>query len=98
MAKAFTEIRMLDNFYQTSSFFPMPVVLISTLNENGSTNLGPYSLCFPYVVTGGEKYSMLLIALCSSLLSCSIAVETTKKSSASGTERSSWGNIKIPCF
>ncbi len=61
MAEKFNEIRILDNFYQTSSFFPMPVVLVSTLNENGSTNLGPYSLCFPYVVTGGEKHSMLLI-------------------------------------
>ncbi len=62
MSEAFTEIRMLENFYQTSSFYPMPVVLISTLNENGATNLGPYSLCFPYVVTGGEQYSMLLIS------------------------------------
>jgi flavin reductase (DIM6/NTAB) family NADH-FMN oxidoreductase RutF len=40
----------------------MPVVLVSTLNETGTPNLGPYSLCFPYVVTGGEKHSMLLIA------------------------------------
>ena len=61
MSKKFAEIRILDNFYQTSSFYPMPVVLISTLNEDGSTNLGPYSLCFPYVVTGGKKHSMLLI-------------------------------------
>jgi hypothetical protein len=41
MTEKFTEIRILDNFYQTSSFYPMPVVLISTLNEDGSTNLGP---------------------------------------------------------
>ena len=61
MAEKFTEINLLDNFYQTSSFYPMPVVLISTLNEDGSTNLGPYSLCFPYVVTGGKEHSMLLI-------------------------------------
>jgi len=61
MADEFTELRILDNFYQTSSFFPMPVVLVSTLNEDGSTNLGPYSLCFPYIVTGGEKHAMLLI-------------------------------------
>ncbi len=61
MPEKFTEIRLLDNFYQTSSFYPMPVVLISTLNEDGSTNLGPYSLCFPYVVTGGKEHSMLLI-------------------------------------
>ncbi|MCK5422241.1 MAG: hypothetical protein KAJ08_08760, partial [Deltaproteobacteria bacterium] len=62
MTQEFTDIRILDNFYQTSSFFPMPVLLVSTLNESGTTNLGPYSLCFPYIVTGGESHSMLLVA------------------------------------
>ena len=38
----FEDVRILDNFYQTSSFFPMPVVLVGTLAENGQTNLGPY--------------------------------------------------------
>jgi flavin reductase (DIM6/NTAB) family NADH-FMN oxidoreductase RutF len=57
---AFVDVRILDNFYQTSSFFPMPVVLISTVAESGQTNLGPYSLCFPYLVTG--EHSMLLIS------------------------------------
>ena len=61
MSEEFTEVRVLDNFYQTSSFFPMPVVLMSTLNESGSTNLAPYSLCFPYIVTGG-KHAMVLLA------------------------------------
>ncbi len=55
----FVNVRILDNFYQTSSFFPMPVVLVSTVAETGQTNLGPYSLCFPYIVTG--EHSMLLI-------------------------------------
>jgi len=55
----FVNVRILDNFYQTSSFFPMPVVLVSTVSETGQTNLGPYSLCFPYIVTG--EHSMLLI-------------------------------------
>lgn len=62
MTNEFTDVRMLDNFYQTSSFFPMPVVLVSTLTESGQTNLGPYSLCFPHVVTGGRDYAMMLIA------------------------------------
>ena len=67
MAKEFEDVRIVDNFYQTSSFFPMPVVLVSTLNESGSTNLGPYSLCFPYlVVPGEEKHAMVLIARSSS--------------------------------
>ncbi|MFW9845089.1 MAG: hypothetical protein ACFFEV_10970 [Candidatus Thorarchaeota archaeon] len=57
----FEQIRILDNFYQTSSFFPMPVVLVSTLAETGQTNLGPYSLCFPHLIAGEEKYAMMLI-------------------------------------
>ncbi len=62
MNSEFAEVRMVDNFYQSSSFFPMPVVLISTHSESGRTNLGPYSLCFPHVVTGGSGYAMMLIA------------------------------------
>lgn len=54
----FVNIRILDNFYQTSSFFPMPVVLISTIAESGQVNLGPYSLCFPHIVS--EDHSMVL--------------------------------------
>jgi len=48
----FRNVRILDNFYQTSSFFPMPVVLVCTIAESGQMNLGPYSLCFPYTVAG----------------------------------------------
>jgi flavin reductase (DIM6/NTAB) family NADH-FMN oxidoreductase RutF len=56
----FADVQILDNFYQTSSYFPMPVVLVSTVADTGQTNLGPYSLCFPYIVTG--EHSMLLIS------------------------------------
>ncbi|MBL0019665.1 MAG: hypothetical protein IPP17_25350 [Bacteroidetes bacterium] len=56
----FEDVPLLDNFYQTSSFFPMPVVLVGTLAEDGQTNLGPYSLCFPHIISG--KHSMMLIA------------------------------------
>lgn len=62
MAEKFTEVRILDNFYQTSSFFPMPVLLVSTLAETGMTNLGAYSLCFPYSITGGTGHAMMLIS------------------------------------
>ena len=34
----FEDIGILDNFYQTSSFFPMLVVLITTVSESGQTN------------------------------------------------------------
>lgn len=54
------ELRIVDNFYQTSSFFPMPTILASTISENGMTNLGAYSLCFPYYIAGKDYYAMLL--------------------------------------
>ena len=38
---SFENLRVVDNFYQTSLFFPMPTVVISTLCEDGSTTLGP---------------------------------------------------------
>ena len=44
---SFENLRIVDNFYQTSLFFPMPTVVISTLCEDGSTTLGPYSLVQP---------------------------------------------------
>ena len=35
MDKSFKDIRIVDNFYQSSSFFPMPLCLIGTLDEEG---------------------------------------------------------------
>ena len=57
---SFKDLRVVDNFYQTSLFFPMPTVVISTLCEDGSTTLGPYSLVQPYYVAGKDFYAMLL--------------------------------------
>ena len=57
---SFEDLRIVDNFYQTSLFFPMPTVIISTLCEDGSTTLGPYSLVQPYYVAGKDFYAMLL--------------------------------------
>ena len=34
----FKNMRIVDNFYQTSSFFSMPTIEISTVDENGFTN------------------------------------------------------------
>ncbi len=56
----FKELRIVDNFYQTSSFFPMPTILISTIDDEGNTSIGAYSLCFPYYVAGKDYYAMLL--------------------------------------
>jgi len=57
---SFKDLRIVDNFYQTSSFFPMPTVLVGTVSENGKTNLGSYSLCFPYYIAGKDYYAMIL--------------------------------------
>ncbi len=57
---SFENLRIVDNFYQTSLFFPMPTVVISTLCDDGSTSLGPYSLIQPYYVAGRDYYAMLL--------------------------------------
>ena len=56
---SFENLRIVDNFYQTSLFFPMPTVVISTLCEDGTTTLGPYSLVQPYYVAGKGYYAML---------------------------------------
>ncbi len=57
---SFKDLRVVDNFYQTSSFFPMPTVCISTVNPDGSLNIGSYSLCFPYYIAGKSRYAMIL--------------------------------------
>lgn len=57
---SFQELRIVDNFYQTSSYFPMPTISISTLDEKGETSIGSYSLCFPYYIAGKDYYAMIL--------------------------------------
>lgn len=57
----FKEIIIKDNFYQSSSFFPMPLTLIGTLNEDATlTSYGAYSLIFPYYIAGKQYYAMVL--------------------------------------
>lgn len=61
MKDSFKDIRIVDNFYQTSSFFPMPLTLIGTLDEKGElTSYGAYSLIFPYYIAGKDYYAMVL--------------------------------------
>ena len=61
MNNNFKDIRITDNFYQSSSFFPMPLTLIGTLNEDGTlTSYGAYSLIFPYYIAGKKFYAMIL--------------------------------------
>lgn len=60
MKEEFKDLRIVDNFYQSSSFFPMPLTLIGTLDEEGNTSFGSYSLIFPYYIAGKEYYAMVL--------------------------------------
>ena len=57
---SFKDLRIVNNFYQTSSFIPMPTIAISTVNPDGSLNVGSYSLCFPYYIAG-DDYAMILV-------------------------------------
>ncbi len=56
----FVSLRPVDNFYQSSLFFPMPVVLVSTLTDDGKTTCGPYSLIAPFYVAGKDYYAFML--------------------------------------
>lgn len=61
MDNKFKDVRIMDNFYQSSAFVPMPLTLIGTLNEDASsTSFGSYSLIFPYYVAGKDFYAMIL--------------------------------------
>lgn len=60
MNSNFKNLDPKDNFYQTSLFFPMPVVMVGTLTPEGKTTLGPYSLLAPYYIAGKGYYAMLL--------------------------------------
>ena len=60
MKDKFKDLRIVDNFYQTSAFFPMPLTLIGTLDENNNTSFGAYSLVFPYYIAGKDYYAMVL--------------------------------------
>ena len=48
------------NKKSTSAFYPMPTVCITTINPDGSPNVGSYSLIAPYYVAGRDYYAMLL--------------------------------------
>ena len=58
---SFENLRIVDNFYQTSLFFPMPTVVISTLCEDGMTNCGPYFISIYSVICICLNCAFLLI-------------------------------------
>ena len=51
---------MRDNWYQSSSYWPSSFALITTVDDDGNTNVAPYQLSFPFEVIGGR--SLLLIS------------------------------------
>ena len=91
-------MRIVDNFYQTSLFFPMPTVLIGTLTEDGKPTFGPYSLIQPYYVAGKDYYAMLLNCRNSSNTAqnilrsgkCTINFVTDEKSTFRSLVKLSW--------
>lgn len=62
--EAFLRVHPKDNFYQSAGFFPMPFALVTTVNEQGVTSIGPHSLTFPFDII--EQPSMMLISRASS--------------------------------
>ena len=58
--KDFKDLRIVNNFYQSSSFFPMATTLIGTLDDTNQTSFGAYSLVFPYYIGYREYYAVLL--------------------------------------
>jgi flavin reductase (DIM6/NTAB) family NADH-FMN oxidoreductase RutF len=56
--EAFVESPMRDNWYQASSYYPSPFALITTVDENGETNIGPYQLTFPFEVIKGRSFML----------------------------------------
>ncbi|PIE18605.1 MAG: hypothetical protein CSA66_04410 [Proteobacteria bacterium] len=62
--ESFVEVPVRGRFFQSSAFFPMPVVLISTTAPSGQTNLAPYSHCFPHLSEG--RHSLMLVTRSSS--------------------------------
>jgi len=54
----FVESPMRDNWYQASSYYPSPFALITTVDENGDTNIGPYQLTFPFEVIKGRSFML----------------------------------------
>lgn len=58
--EAFVASPLRDNWYQSASYWPSSFALITTVDENGETNIGPYQLSFPFEVIGGR--SLLVIS------------------------------------
>jgi flavin reductase (DIM6/NTAB) family NADH-FMN oxidoreductase RutF len=50
---------MRDNWYQRSSFLGSGFALITSVSEDGQTNIGPYQLSFPFEVNTGRSWMVI---------------------------------------
>ncbi len=50
---------MRDNWYQSSSFYLSSFALITSVNEDGVTSVGPYQLSFPFEVIGRRSWMVV---------------------------------------
>ena len=64
-----------DNWYQANSYYPLPFALVTTVDEEGRTNIGPHSFTMPYGVI--TDYAFVLITRHNS--NTAINLQRTKK-------------------
>lgn len=60
LLSSFKDIGIIDNFYRTFCFFPVPTVLVGTLTDNKQTSFEAYSLVSQYYIASKGYYAMLL--------------------------------------
>ena len=58
-ARKFVSSPMRDNWYQRCSFLGSSFALITTVDESGQTNIGPYQLSFPFEVNTGRSWMVI---------------------------------------
>jgi flavin reductase (DIM6/NTAB) family NADH-FMN oxidoreductase RutF len=58
-AGGFVNSPMRDNWYQSSSFYGSSFALITSVNQNGVTSIGPYQLSFPFEVIKRRSWMVI---------------------------------------
>jgi flavin reductase (DIM6/NTAB) family NADH-FMN oxidoreductase RutF len=58
-SRTFVASPMRDNWYQRSSYLGSTFALITTVSEDGQTNIGPYQLSFPFEVNTGRSWMVV---------------------------------------
>ena len=58
-ADNFVSSPMRDNWYQRCSYLGSTFALITSVSEDGQTNIGPYQLSFPFEVNTGRSWMVI---------------------------------------